>query len=125
MEGQHLAGSEADYGEGVALGHGVCGHSGTINGFSTDMYYIEKVDASLVINVNRLDRDNRSQSTPIFGIVSRTILSARAHGRGNRSRGALVAGEFNPSHQPECFVRVYLGWNTSLCLSPKLGYLAQ
>jgi D-alanyl-D-alanine carboxypeptidase len=76
MEGQHLVGTEADYGEGVALGHGFCGHSGTINGFSTDMYYIEKLDASLVINVNRLDRDNRSQSTPIFGIVSRTILSA-------------------------------------------------
>jgi hypothetical protein len=40
------------------------------------MYYVEKLDASLVINVNRLDRDNRSQSTPIFGVVSRTILSA-------------------------------------------------
>jgi D-alanyl-D-alanine carboxypeptidase len=76
MEGQHLVGTEADYGEGVALGHGFCGHSGTINGFSTDMYYIEKLDASLVISVNRLDRDNQSQSTPIFGVVSRTILSA-------------------------------------------------
>jgi D-alanyl-D-alanine carboxypeptidase len=76
MEGQPLVGTGANYGEGVALGHGVCGHSGTINGFSTDMYYINKFDASLVISVNRLDRDNKSQSTPILGLVSKTILSA-------------------------------------------------
>jgi D-alanyl-D-alanine carboxypeptidase len=76
MEGQPLVGTETNYGEGVALGHGFCGHSGTINGFSSDMYYIEKLDASLVISVNRLDRDNKSQSTPILGVVSKTILSA-------------------------------------------------
>jgi D-alanyl-D-alanine carboxypeptidase len=76
MEGQPLVGTGADYGEGVALGHGVCGHSGTINGFSTDMYYIKKLDASLVISVNRLDRDNKSQSTPILSLASKTILSA-------------------------------------------------
>jgi hypothetical protein len=40
------------------------------------MYYIEKLDASLAINVNRLDRDNKSQSTPILSVVSKTILSA-------------------------------------------------
>jgi D-alanyl-D-alanine carboxypeptidase len=76
MVGQPLVGTEANYGEGVALGHGVCGHSGTINGFSTDMYYINKLGASLVISVNRLDRDNKSQSTPIVSLVSKTILSA-------------------------------------------------
>jgi D-alanyl-D-alanine carboxypeptidase len=76
LQGQPLVGAGADYGEGVALGHGFYGHSGTINGFSSDMYYIEKLDASLVINVNRLDRDNKSQSTPILGVVSKTILSA-------------------------------------------------
>src|SRR5262249_41629082 len=31
------------------------------------------LDASLVINVNRLDRDNKSQSTAILGIVSKVI----------------------------------------------------
>jgi len=76
MQGQHLTGTGADYGEGVALGHGFCGHSGTINGFCTDMYYIKKLDASFVISVNRLDRDNKSQSTPILDIVTKTILSA-------------------------------------------------
>lgn len=76
MQGQPLTGTDSGYGEGVALGHGFCGHSGTINGFCTDMYYIKKLDASLVISVNRLDRDNKSQSTPILGIVTKTILSA-------------------------------------------------
>jgi D-alanyl-D-alanine carboxypeptidase len=75
MQGQLLLGTSTDYGEGVALGHGFCGHSGTINGFSTDMYYIKKLDASLVISVNRLDRDNESQSTPIYALVGKTILS--------------------------------------------------
>jgi D-alanyl-D-alanine carboxypeptidase len=76
MQGQPLAGTDTDYGEGVALGHGFCGHSGTINGFSTDMYYVKELDASLVISVNRLDRDNKSQSTAILGLMGETILSA-------------------------------------------------
>jgi hypothetical protein len=40
------------------------------------MYYFAKLDASLVISVNRLDRDNRSRSTPILAVVSKTLLSA-------------------------------------------------
>jgi D-alanyl-D-alanine carboxypeptidase len=76
MQGQPLAGTNANYGEGVAMGDGVCGHSGTINGYSSDMYYFEKLNLSLVINVNRLDRNNESQSTAILGLVSKTILSA-------------------------------------------------
>jgi D-alanyl-D-alanine carboxypeptidase len=75
MQGQPLVGTNANYGEGVAMGDGVCGHSGTINGYGTDMYYFEKMDLSLVISVNRLDRDNKSQSTAILGLVSKTILS--------------------------------------------------
>lgn len=74
IEGQPL-GAGPVYGEGVAVGHGFCGHSGTINGFCTDMYYIKKLDASLVISVNRLDRDNQSQSSPIYEVVTKTILS--------------------------------------------------
>jgi D-alanyl-D-alanine carboxypeptidase len=76
MEGQPLVGANVDYGEGVGMGSGFCGHSGTINGFSTDMYYIKKLDASLVISVSRLDRDNRLQSSPVLSLVSKTILSA-------------------------------------------------
>jgi D-alanyl-D-alanine carboxypeptidase len=74
MQGQPLSGTDALYGEGVALGFGFCGHSGTINGFSTDMYYVEKLDASLVISVNRLDRDNKSQSSPILELVSHALV---------------------------------------------------
>lgn len=86
MEGQPLVGAGADYGEGVALGHGFYGHSGTINGFSSDMYYIKKLDASFVISVSRLDRDNQSQSTPVLAVVSKTILSAL--GAGDKSKAA-------------------------------------
>jgi CubicO group peptidase (beta-lactamase class C family) len=75
MQGEPLEGTNALYGEGVAVGPGVCGHSGTINGFSSDMYYFTKLNASLVINVNRLDRDNKSQSSAILDTVSKVILS--------------------------------------------------
>lgn len=75
MQGQPLAGSSTDYGEGVAIGKGFCGHSGTINGYTTDMYYVEKLDLSFVISVNRLDRDNKSQSTPILELIGKTVMS--------------------------------------------------
>ncbi|MGA8473921.1 MAG: serine hydrolase domain-containing protein [Candidatus Cybelea sp.] len=73
MVGQPLAGTHASYGEGVATGDGVCGHSGTISGFSTDMYYFQKFNASLVISVNRLDRDNEGRTTPILALMTKTI----------------------------------------------------
>ncbi len=76
MQGKPLEGTNAIYGEGVAMGDGVCGHSGTINGYSTDMYYFEKLNATLVVSVTRLDRDNQSQSTAILGAVSKVMLSA-------------------------------------------------
>jgi D-alanyl-D-alanine carboxypeptidase len=75
MQGEPLEGTNAIYGEGVAIGPGVCGHSGTINGYSSDMYYFTKLHASLVINVNRLDRNNKSQSTAILSAVSKVILA--------------------------------------------------
>jgi D-alanyl-D-alanine carboxypeptidase len=76
QSGLRLQGTDADYGEGVATGSGFCGHSGTINGYSTDMYYVRKFDASFVISVNRLDRDNRSRTTPILALISKAILSS-------------------------------------------------
>jgi D-alanyl-D-alanine carboxypeptidase len=74
LRGQRLVGTRTDYGEGVASGSGVCGHSGTINGFSTDMYYVKRLDASFVISVNRLDRDNRSQTLPLLALVGKAVL---------------------------------------------------
>jgi D-alanyl-D-alanine carboxypeptidase len=77
LEGKPLEGTNAIYGEGIATGPGICGHSGTINGYSSDMYYFEKLDATLVINVNRLDRDNKSRSTAILGMVANLMMSHR------------------------------------------------
>jgi D-alanyl-D-alanine carboxypeptidase len=74
FEGKPLEGTNAVYGEGIAMGPGVCGHSGTINGYSSEMYYFEKLDASLVISVSRLDRDNQSSSVPVLGIVSQFLM---------------------------------------------------
>jgi D-alanyl-D-alanine carboxypeptidase len=75
LKGQPLAGTNALYGEGVAVGSGVCGHSGTINGFNTDMYYFDVANASLVVSVNRLDRDNKPQTAPILALMTNQIRS--------------------------------------------------
>ena len=64
MRGQTLAGGTTQYGEGVITGPGACGHSGTIPGFSTDMYHVAEFDAEIVVNANRLDRDDALQTTP-------------------------------------------------------------
>jgi hypothetical protein len=40
------------------------------------MYYLGKYDATLVINVNRLDRDNRGRSTPVLVVASQAIRSS-------------------------------------------------
>ncbi len=36
----------------------------------------QSLNASLVISVNRLDRNNKSQTTPILALVSKTMLTA-------------------------------------------------
>jgi D-alanyl-D-alanine carboxypeptidase len=77
LNGKPLEGTNANYGEGIAVGSGVCGHSGTIDGYSSDMYYFDKLDTSVVINVNRLDRDNKSQSTAILDLVSKFLLASQ------------------------------------------------
>jgi D-alanyl-D-alanine carboxypeptidase len=80
MEAHPLEGAGASYGAGVATGSGACGHSGTIDGYSSDMYYFENLNATLVINVTRLDRDNHSRSGDVLSLVSRamnTALSAK------------------------------------------------
>jgi len=37
------------------------------------MYYFQKFNASLVISVNRLDRDNEGRTTPILALMTKTI----------------------------------------------------
>jgi D-alanyl-D-alanine carboxypeptidase len=75
LDGQPLGGTRTRYGEGVISNPGICGHSGTINGFNTDMYYLEKPDAALVVSVNRLDKDNKAQTTPVLDLMLKTIQS--------------------------------------------------
>lgn len=39
------------------------------------MYYVRKLDTAFVISFNRLDRNNRSQTVPILGLVQQTLES--------------------------------------------------
>ncbi len=55
-----------EYGEGVLLLGQFCGHNGTIFGFSSEAFYLPAKDAVIVINVNRLDEDDKSQSSDLF-----------------------------------------------------------
>jgi len=75
LQGAPINGGPTQYGEGVAFGHGLCGHSGTIPGFNTDMYYLPKLDLALVVSVNRLDRDDKAQTTPVTRLVETTLES--------------------------------------------------
>lgn len=52
----------------------VCGHGGSIPGFSTEMYYVFEKDAVVVVNVNRLDRDDKIQSSQIITAVVETLF---------------------------------------------------
>jgi len=70
LQGQPLAGGGADYGEGLITGPNVCGHNGSAPGFSTDMFYLGRLDATLIIDVNRLDRDDKGQTTPVLKAVA-------------------------------------------------------
>jgi D-alanyl-D-alanine carboxypeptidase len=69
MQGQPLAGTNALYGQGLITGPGACGHSGSIPGFSTDLYYFSEFDATVVTSVNRLDRDDALQTPPVLAAV--------------------------------------------------------
>ena len=62
------------YGAGIARIGRFCGHNGTIFGFSSEMFYLPEKDAVIVIDVNRLDRDDKSQSTETFLSVSKLLF---------------------------------------------------
>jgi D-alanyl-D-alanine carboxypeptidase len=75
MRGQALEGTTTQYGQGVITGPGVCGHSGTVAGFSTDMYLFPKMNATVIVSVSRLDRDDHLQSPPVLQAVYDALRS--------------------------------------------------
>lgn len=62
------------YGEAVAKLGRFCGHNGTIFGFSSEMWYLPERDAVIVINVNRLDKDDLSKSSTLFLKLSKILF---------------------------------------------------
>ncbi|WP_435020265.1 serine hydrolase domain-containing protein [Tundrisphaera sp. TA3] len=73
LDGAPISGAPSfvKYGQGIEeLGRFV-GHNGTIFGFSSEMYDLPALKATIVINVNRLDADDQSQSTPLFVALSK------------------------------------------------------
>jgi D-alanyl-D-alanine carboxypeptidase len=62
------------YGQGVETMAGFCGHNGTIAGFSSEMYYLPEEDAVIVIDVNRLDEDDRSHSSELFMTLAKVLF---------------------------------------------------
>ena len=51
-----------------------CGHNGTIFGFSSEAFYLPAQDAVIVVNVNRLDRDDQSHSTQLFLQLTKALF---------------------------------------------------
>ena len=62
------------YGQGLARVGDFCGHNGTIFGFSSDVWYLPAYDAVIVVNVNRLDLDDASQSFGIFAALTQILF---------------------------------------------------
>ena len=76
FEGENLEGAPdfVRYGEGIELFGKFCGHNGTIPGFSSEMFYLPEEEAVIVVNVNRLDRDDESKSSDLFLAVTKTLF---------------------------------------------------
>ncbi|MDO9529848.1 MAG: serine hydrolase domain-containing protein [Syntrophales bacterium] len=66
--------SIVQYGEGIIKQGEFYGHNGTIFGFSTEMFYLPAEDAVIVINVNRLDLDDKSWSGGLFAAISKLVF---------------------------------------------------
>ncbi len=54
------------YGLGILDIGGFWGHNGTIFGFSSEMFYMPLKNAVIIINVNRLDKDDKSHSAGLL-----------------------------------------------------------
>jgi len=62
------------YGEGIIKFGNFYGHNGTICGFSSGMFYQPDNDATIIVNVSRLDLDDKSQSSVIFEEVAKYLF---------------------------------------------------
>jgi D-alanyl-D-alanine carboxypeptidase len=62
-------GNSAEYGEGIWKVGTFCGHDGAIDGFSAQMWYLPEEDATIVVNVNRLDSYSESPAEAILGDI--------------------------------------------------------
>ncbi len=58
------------YGLGILDMGGFWGHNGTIFGFSSELYYYPPEDTTIIINVNRSDKDDQSHSFDLFMIIT-------------------------------------------------------
>lgn len=74
LRGDPIGGGQARYGEGVVTLGPFCGHNGTIFGFSTEAWMLPERDAVIIVNVNRLDADDVSRSSDLFGRVVRALF---------------------------------------------------
>lgn len=76
LQAQTLEGAPdfVGYGEGIEKLGNFWGHNGTIFGFSSEMYYLPEEDATIVVNVNRLDEDDESKSTDLFLAVTKILF---------------------------------------------------
>jgi D-alanyl-D-alanine carboxypeptidase len=76
LEVQQLEGAPetAGYGEGIAKLGNFWGHNGEIQGFSSEMWLLPQLDATIVISVNRGDADYESTSTDVLGVVAQTLF---------------------------------------------------
>ena len=62
------------YGEGIGRMGKFWGHNGTIMGFSSEMFYLPEKDAVIIINVNRLDENDKSCSSELFAAITRIMF---------------------------------------------------
>ena len=62
------------YGEGIAKMGKFWGHNGTIMGFSSEMFYLPEKDAVIIINVNRLDEDDKSWTSELFAVLTKMMF---------------------------------------------------
>jgi D-alanyl-D-alanine carboxypeptidase len=66
--------ANARYGLAIATLGPFCGHNGTIMGFSSEAWYLPAEDATIVVNVNRLDADDASMSGALFAKIARALF---------------------------------------------------
>lgn len=62
------------YGAGIAQFGKFYGHNGAIFGFNSQMWHLPEKDAVIVINVNRMDADDRSQSDDLFFQLTKLLF---------------------------------------------------